>query len=98
MNADEIVKALRTNDLCPQVIVGGKEVDANRAAADLIESLQAQLAKSQRREKAAVEVIRVARNLLSFAIKGQWSFAKEAYKILKEFSGPQEAGEGERNE
>ena len=42
-NDDEIVKALRTNDLWPQVVIDGKEVDVNCAAADRIESLQAQL-------------------------------------------------------
>ena len=50
--ADEIVRALRTNDLWPQVIVEGKEVDANRAAADLIESLQADHESYQQVKKA----------------------------------------------
>ena len=64
MNADEIVKALRhcyqedihgcgdcplnRHDLC-------YEANLELSAADLIESLQAQLAESQRRERAAVE-------------------------------------------
>ena len=49
MNADEIMRALKSN----------AEVNHHAAvmmmAADLIESLQAQLAASQRRERAAVE-------------------------------------------
>ena len=66
MNADEIVKALRhcyqedihgcedcplnESDLC-------YEANLELSAADLIESLQAQLAESQRRERAAIEDI-----------------------------------------
>ena len=57
MNADEIVRALRENaEWCD---ANEYEVplcmgDNQRAAVDLIESLQAQLSTSQRREKAAV--------------------------------------------
>lgn len=51
MNADEIVKALER--MAPQFQTPGKEVVSG--AADLIESLQSQLAESQRREQAAVE-------------------------------------------
>jgi hypothetical protein len=58
MNADEIVRALRENaEWCDAneyevpICMG----DNQRGAADLIESLQAQLAESQRRERAAVK-------------------------------------------
>lgn len=58
MNADEIVQALRENaEWCDAneyevpICMG----DNQRGAADLIESLTAQLAESQRREQAAVE-------------------------------------------
>ncbi len=54
MNADEIVRALKSN----------AEVNHHAAvmmmAADLIETLQAQLAASQRRERAAVEDLKDA--------------------------------------
>lgn len=58
MNPDEIIRALRENaDWC-----GANEYeiplcmgDNQREAADLIESMQAKLAESQRRERAAVE-------------------------------------------
>ena len=52
MNADEIVKALRnTTDFYNP----DKRDELSVQAADLIESLQAQLAESQRRERAAIE-------------------------------------------
>ena len=61
MNVDEIVRALRENaEWCD---ANEYEVplcmgDNQRAAVDLIESLQAQLSTSQRRERAAVEFIK----------------------------------------
>ena len=64
MNVDEIVRATRAlavsrDNQCDNdfVLMAGKKVMLN-IAADLIESLQAQLAESQRREKAAVEFIK----------------------------------------
>jgi hypothetical protein len=55
MNADEIVRALREscteNEFAPPMVTNRELTEA----ADLIESLQAQLAASQRRERAAVE-------------------------------------------
>ena len=58
MNPDEIIRALRENaDWCDAneyeipLCMGDNQWEA----ADLIESLQAQLAESQRRERAAVE-------------------------------------------
>lgn len=67
MNADEIVKALKqcaqdNNCLYPMTCPfacddDGCMTDMMKAAADLIESLTTQLAESQRREKAAVEML-----------------------------------------
>ena len=60
MTPDEIVNALRENaEWCDanEYDVPLCMGDNQRDAADLIESLQAQLAESQRREKAAVEQI-----------------------------------------
>ena len=53
MNADEIVNALRR--IREVRIFGNDQTQLMADAADLIESLQAQLAESQRRERAAVE-------------------------------------------
>lgn len=53
MNTDEIVRALR--EMATYDCGYEEESDAAMAAIDLIESLQAQLAASQRREKAAVD-------------------------------------------
>lgn len=52
LNADEIVRALRN---CKAYKTKSDLQTTMLMAADLIESLQAQLAESQRREKAAVE-------------------------------------------
>ena len=52
MNANEIIKALRD---APNYNAGFGTATLEDEAADLIESLQAQLAESQRRERAAVE-------------------------------------------
>ena len=68
MNAEEIVKALRCcnrskGHRCSECPVFSRyehricKATVDRFAADLIESLQAQLAASQRREQAAVEDI-----------------------------------------
>ena len=59
MNADEVVKALRENaEWCDanEYDVPLCMGDNQRAAADLIEALQAKLAESQRMERAAVEL------------------------------------------
>lgn len=52
MNANEIVKAMRR--IREVRIFGNDQTQLMADAADLIESLQAQLAESQRREQAAV--------------------------------------------
>lgn len=61
MNADEIVRVLRSYS---QSLVGYKLgcefADAVENGASLIESLQAQLTASQRRERAAVEALKSA--------------------------------------
>ncbi|MEM5769485.1 MAG: hypothetical protein AAGU32_14495 [Bacillota bacterium] len=56
------MKALRINDLYPQVMAGRKALDANRALTDLIEAqtagnaeLRAQLAASQQETRATGE-------------------------------------------
>jgi len=51
MNADEIVRAIRWLAKDTEFVFGAETLNE---AADLIESLQAQLAESQRRERAAV--------------------------------------------
>lgn len=57
MNADKIVRALRkTCESCNPTPCCEFEA-LGPAAADLIESLQAQLSASQRRERAAVEMV-----------------------------------------
>lgn len=56
MNADEIVNALRR--IREVRIFGNDQTQLMADAADLIESLQAQLAESQRRERAAVDFIK----------------------------------------
>ena len=69
MNADEVVSALRCcnrskGHRCSECPVFSRyehgicKATVDRFAADLIESLQAQLAESQRRELAAVEFIK----------------------------------------
>ena len=68
MNADEIVKMLRT--MATYDCGYEEESDAAMAAIDLIESLQAQLSASQRREKAAVGLI----NEIRSDATGDWSF------------------------
>ena len=63
MNTNDIVSCLRAcaepnmvncNESCPLYEAPHCVTTLNRSAADLIESLQAQLAESQRREQAAV--------------------------------------------
>ena len=111
MNADEIVNALRENaEWCDanEYDVPLCMGDNQRAAADLIESLQAQLAESQRREQAAVELIgkvslavEVAFNATDYGIRhhvkpntGIWHTLGLALDWIKAWRGPQEAGEG----
>ena len=74
MNADVIVKALRhcyNEDIhgcegCPiNDIDLCYEANLELSAADLIESLQAQLAESQRRERAAVEDLETAESCIT---------------------------------
>lgn len=81
MNADKIVKALRR-----MAENSRSKHDVLVASADLIESLQAQLAESQRRERAAVEFIKyLDRNYSGYMAEDE-RFA--------EWRGPQEAGTG----
>lgn len=107
MNADEIVKALRR--MAPQFQAPGQEVICG--ATDLIESLQAQLAESQRRERAAVEVVRckdcrwkdTVLCRASKSVKYDLRREKHTYQTCMEPDGfcsigergPQEAGKGE---
>jgi hypothetical protein len=105
MNADEIVRALRENaEWCDAneyevpICMG----DNQRGAADLIESLQAQLAESQRRERAAVEDL--SQDAHCTLCKHHLSEGGDCYGVSKcavnglrvgwEWRGPQEAGEG----
>jgi len=73
VETDEIIRALRNEDLiCPECTInarcdGEPKCLWNKRAADLLESqqariteLEAQLAESQRRERAAVEDLRLA--------------------------------------
>lgn len=55
MNTNEIVKALRWLAKDTEFIFAAGQLNG---AANLIESLQAQLAESQRRERAAVKLLR----------------------------------------
>ena len=93
MNADEIVRDLRQGAECHDGAGGcvacmwGKTAQAQ--AADLIESLQAQLSASQRREKAAVEFIKyLDRNYSGYMAEDE-RFSK--------WRGTQEAEKGENN-
>lgn len=103
MNDNEIVKALREHAEwaqeneweCP-ITLG----DDLRKAADLIESLQAQLAESQRRERAAVEDLNLTANcdVCKHYDADEISCAKptvDSYSCF-EWRGPQEAGEESR--
>ena len=104
MAHDEIVRALRENaDWC-----GANEYeiplcmgDNQREAANLIESLQAQLAESQRREQAAVEeVYKIAAcDACKHYDPDENACAKPMVNSgdCFEWRGPQEAEEGETN-
>lgn len=104
MNADEIVRALRKaqedykNDF---VSFGRIRIDEMaRDCADMIESLQAQLTESQRRERAAVEDLKRTPGIWPcFACKhaGQMSIrCRPDSRDCFEWRGPQEAGKGEK--
>ena len=96
MRLDEIVRELRR--LAEN---SRSKHDVLVAAADLIESLQAQLAESQRREQAAVEDLKSA-NLcrhcgLNASCGSEIRSNRRAFGVCKrwEYRGPQEAGKGE---
>ena len=79
----------------------GEQAGWMKQAADLIESLQAQLAESQRREQAAVEDLKSA-NLcrhcgLNASCGSEIRSNRRAFGVCKrwEYRGPQEAGKGE---
>jgi hypothetical protein len=106
MNADEIVRSLRENaEWCDAneyevpICMG----DNQRESADLIESLQAQLAESQRRERAAAEDLKISAYCRTCA-KGCGlceALSKRDHEggcKDYEWRGPQEAGEGARDE
>ncbi len=108
MTPDEIVRALRCvqekhrND---RLLTFQTDVSATaRDVADLIESLQAQLAESQRRERAAVELIGKVSQAVEVAFNatdyvkpntGIWHTLGLALDWIKAWRGPQEAGKGE---
>lgn len=58
MNANEIVDELRNDSFYGCATYHEKCAELEYAAADMIESLQSQLAESQQRERAAVEDLR----------------------------------------
>lgn len=97
-NADEIVKALR-NNYAPDIHV----MDDMNTAADLIESLQSQLTESQRRERAAVEDLKLASDCSTCDVRGKKGFSSCAPLFVGgegscknyKWRGPQEAGKGE---
>ena len=104
MNADEIVRALRCvqekhrND---RLQTFQTDVSAMaRDAADMIESMQARLAESQRRERAAVEDLKISAYCRTCSKKCGLFEAlskRDNEGGCKDFEwrGPQEAGEGE---
>jgi len=108
--ADEIVTGLKFfADKCDRTNIGCHAPNLLKGAADLIESLTAQLTESERREKAAVE------DLKSLAKQNVADFENGTYtspcQYCKDFDtcdyipidggccfewrGPQEAGKGE---
>lgn len=99
MNSDEIVKALRycmvlNCEKCPKFYTAKKYpscmIQLENDAANLIESLTAQLAESQRREKAAVNMLE--------RIKRDLNEPDKVYIHVSDYfgkRGPQDAGEGE---
>ncbi len=100
MNVDEIVKALRlcAHDdcdcrICPFCNVAfdcGEQMKL--AAADLIESLQSQLAESQRREQAAVACLEAVEiNLRGPIFRDAWE--ESALSCIRAWRGPQEGAE-----
>ena len=103
MTHDEIVKALKlcAGDRCCEGCIEEQSVRhwqiVMREAADLIESLQANLAASQRREKSAVEDARqgsVCRTC-HYLNNGCEPLNLDAGCHKWQWRGPQEAGEGE---
>lgn len=105
MNADETVRGLRYTQKKYEnkvILTGETDVSAMcRDSADLIESLQAQLAESQRRERAAVADIVVAHDAGKCetckhkAVEAGASCKKWPDRSCFEWRGPQEAGKGE---
>lgn len=108
MNADEIVRALREKyDETDVVYFFARTIF--REAADLIESLQAQLAESKRRERAAVKDLATYKECgFCVHVQDQQYCYKNCQRHVDadnfrthpcwEWRGPQEAGEGESHE
>ena len=94
MNADDKAKTLRWPAKETEFAFAAEELNS---AADLIESLQAQLSESQRRERAAVEDARqgsVCRTC-HYLNNGCEPLNLDAGCHKWQWRGPQEAGEGE---
>lgn len=99
MSDDEIVRALRGYAKNAQENFEADSMRDFDAAADLIESLQAQLAESQRREQAAVEDAKqgsVCRTCY-YLNNGCEPLNLDAGCHKWQWRGPQEAGKGENN-
>lgn len=113
MNADELIAKLRDNAICEDCEYYGEPCGCNRPdgqcveydlcneAADIIESLQAQLAEAQRRADAAVKDLNALRKKsrwTCFACKYDASYVREicagcGYNDNWEWRGDAEEGE-----
>ena len=87
-NADEVVRELRDTENCDVL-------DYINDAADLIESLTAQLTESERREKAAVEDINLLEDCGVCKHHDLDSCDLAGTECHFEWRGPQEAEKGE---
>jgi len=107
MNADEIVRALRcyasdcdNDDACNQCTFAWmcNKLDGNapKVIADLIESLQAQLAESQRREQAAVEGEKRMAKAFALLCRELDDFAGLAPCQVRQIDWPECNGESEQ--
>ena len=99
MTAEETVRALRTYAGNEQKNNGFDTMRDFDAAADLIESLQARLAASQQRERAAVEDLYMAckHSPCNNGICVKKNCIGNRIPCDFEWRGQQEAGEGERD-
>lgn len=94
MNADEVVKELRRRGLSNGTTLGYHS-GLFEAAADMIESLQAQLAEAQKREKAAVEDLVAIGDCRTCGNKNAWCDNPDRCKGY-EWRGTHD-GEGEKD-